>query len=155
MYLKFSQVQLKRLLLSFHFLISITGNKSLEMIKSQRQWILTEHISYSVQACSETGLQAYFFQTSPFGDHRSWNGHCKKKNGLPLLPPSKKKFFLKINKTLINRRTLHFVLNGVSSVPKNMFVTLSFSKLIRLLTLCLVTSQLADWPTRRHQLADV
>ena len=50
----------------------------------------------------------------------------KKKTVCPSSPPQKKKFFLKINKTLINRRTLHFVLNGVSSVPKNNYVCNTF-----------------------------
>ena len=67
-----------------------------------------------------------------------------KKNGLPLPhpPPSKEKLNKKNYQTLINGRTLHFVLNGVhvSSVPKNTFATLSFSKLIHLFTL-----RFKDW----------
>ena len=63
-----------------------------------------------------------------------------KKTVCPSSSPPQKKIFFKINKTLINGWTLHFVLNGVSSVPKNTFATLSFSKLIHLLTL-----RFKDW----------
>ena len=87
-----SQVQLKRLLLSFHFLISITGNKSLERWSNPNTSGFLQ--STSVTQCKPAlrqGSKLIFSKTSPFGDYQSWNGHRKKK-GLPLPPhPSKEK----------------------------------------------------------------
>ena len=68
------------------------------MIKSQHQWLLTEHVCYSVQACSETGLQAYFFPKRRLLVIINLEMVTVKKRFAPPPPPQRKIKLKKINK---------------------------------------------------------